>query len=114
MDEAEHPPIKPTVGMEDLERLDIRIGAITAVDDVPNSTKLVKLTVDFGSHQRQVLVGMKKERTDPAEIVGYQAMFVINLEPKTMAGEVSEGMLLDHRLLRRDHPGPCGSGATGP
>lgn len=43
----------------------------------------------------QVLVGMKQERDDPTEVEGSQALFVVNLEPTTMAGEVSEGMLLD-------------------
>lgn len=51
--------------------------------------------VDFGDHVRQVLVGMKKERGDPNEIEGRQALFVVNLKPKRIADELSEGMLLD-------------------
>lgn len=66
-----------------------------AVTDVERSDKLVKLAVDFGDHQRQILVGMKEERTDPGEITGLQALFVVNLEPRAMAGEISEGMLFD-------------------
>ena len=53
------------------------------------------MTVDFGDHTRTILAGMKQERDDPREIEGRQALFVINLEPKPMAGEVSEGMLFD-------------------
>lgn len=87
--------IKPAVGTDVLESLDIRVGTITGVSDVAKSAKLVKLTVDFGDHQRQVLVGMKSERDDPGEVEGRQALFVVNLEPKHMAGELSEGMLLD-------------------
>ena len=56
---------------------------------------MVKLTVDFGDRQRTVLAGMKQERHDPSEITGRQALFVINLEPRKMAGELSEGMLFD-------------------
>jgi tRNA-binding EMAP/Myf-like protein len=56
---------------------------------------LVKLTVDFGDHQRTILVGLKQERQNPREIEGKQALFVVNLEPKKMMGEVSEGMLFD-------------------
>jgi tRNA-binding protein len=51
--------------------------------------------VDFGDHTRRILAGMKKERANPEEIVGRQALFVVNLEPRRMAGEVSEGMLFD-------------------
>ncbi len=78
-----------------LEKLDIRVGTIKTVADVAGSKKLVKLSVDFGDHRRQVLAGMKQERQDPREIEGRQALFLVNLEPKQMAGEVSEGMLLD-------------------
>ena len=59
------------------------------------SNKLVKLTVDFGDRKRTILVGMKQERENPKEIEGQQALFVVNLEPRKIMGEVSEGMLLD-------------------
>ena len=78
-----------------LEKLDIRVGTIELVQDVGRSDKLVKLTVDFGDHKRTILVGMKKEREQPKEIEGKQALFVINLEPRKILGETSEGMLLD-------------------
>jgi len=87
--------IKPDVDIEVLERLDIRVGTIEAVDDVEKSKKLVKLTVNFGDHTRRILAGMKGERENPEEIVGRQALFVVNLAPKKMAGEVSQGMLFD-------------------
>lgn len=95
MPTVDNAPIKPAVTFNTLGELDIRVGTITAVTDVVDSRKLVKLSVDFGDHTRQVLVGMKQERDDPTEVEGSQALFVVNLEPRTMAGEVSEGMLLD-------------------
>ena len=55
----------------------------------------MKLIVDFGSFKRNILVGMKQERENPKEIEGKQALFVVNLAPKNMAGEISEGMLFD-------------------
>jgi tRNA-binding protein len=88
-------PIKPTIPFDLLDKLDIRVGTIEQVSDVPNSDKLVRLTVDFGDRKRNILVGMKKERANPKEIEGKQALFVVNLEPKKMAGELSEGMLFD-------------------
>ena len=61
------PPIKPAVGHEALEALDIRVGTIVAVEDVPKAAKHVRLIVNFGDHQRRILAGMKKERHDPRE-----------------------------------------------
>jgi len=88
-------PIKPTIPFAALTAVDIRVGTITAVDDVPGSRKLVRLTVSFGDRSRSILAGMKKERPTPNDLVGRQTLFVVNLEPRDMAGERSEGMLLD-------------------
>jgi methionine--tRNA ligase beta chain len=89
-------PIKPTISLDQIDKIDVRVGTILAVEDVINSEKLVRLRVDFGDHQRTILVGMKKERESPkAEIEGKQALFVVNLEPRKMAGEISEGMIFD-------------------
>ena len=78
-----------------MEKVDIRVGTIEEVIDIEKSDKLVKLVVDFGDFKRNIIVGLKKERSNPKEIVGKQALFVVNLEPKEMMGEMSEGMLFD-------------------
>lgn len=88
-------PVKPTIKYEDLEKLDIRVGRIERVEDVEKSDKLIRLIVNFGDHKRKILVGMKKERADVKEVEGKQALFIVNLEPKMMMGELSEGMLFD-------------------
>ena len=88
-------PIKSTIPFEDFEKLDIRVGTITAVTEVKGSNKLMKLLVDFGDHTRTILAGVKQERDDPREIEGRQALFVVNLPNRGMAGEVSHGMLFD-------------------
>ncbi len=88
--------IKPVVTREALDALDIRVGTILSVEDVPKSSRLVRLTVDFGDHRRRIIAGMKQERANPQEIEGRQGLFVVNLEPRIiMMGEVSEGMLFD-------------------
>ena len=87
--------IKPIIEVDVLEKIDIRVGTILTVNDVSDSNKLVKLTVDFGDHTRMILAGIKKERADPRELEGKQALFVVNLAPRKMAGETSEGMLFD-------------------
>jgi tRNA-binding protein len=88
-------PVKSPIDLADLEKIDIRVGTILSVDDVPGSDKLVKLTVAFGDHQRTILAGIKQERENPKEIEGKQALFVVNLPPKKMMGQLSEGMLFD-------------------
>lgn len=88
-------PVKPIVAIDALETLDIRVGTIERVEEIPRSDKLMKLTVNFGDHSRTILAGIKKERENPREIEGRQALFVVNLEPRKMAGEISEGMLFD-------------------
>jgi methionine--tRNA ligase beta chain len=88
-------PVKPAITVDVLNQVDIRVGTIELVEEVKGSNKLVKLTVDFGDHKRTILAGMKQEREQVKEIEGKQALFVVNLEPRKMAGEVSEGMLFD-------------------
>jgi tRNA-binding protein len=88
-------PVKPAITVDVLNQVDIRVGTIELVEEVKGSNKLVKLTVDFGDHKRSILAGMKQEREQVKEIEGKQALFVVNLEPRKMAGEMSEGMLFD-------------------
>src|SRR5262245_21839381 len=88
-------PIKPTTSMAVLDQLDIRVGTIEAVTDITASDKLVELRVNFGDHTRHILVGLKRERANPREIEGQQALFVVNLPPRKMLGRISEGMLFD-------------------
>jgi tRNA-binding protein len=95
MSEFTPAPLKPIVQFSALEVLDIRVGTIERVEQVPRSEKLMRLTVNFGDHTRHILAGIRKERENPLEIIGKQALFVVNLEPRKMAGEVSEGMLFD-------------------
>ncbi|HEY3739406.1 MAG TPA: tRNA-binding protein [Bryobacteraceae bacterium] len=88
-------PIKAIASIEDFNKIDIRVGTIVSVADVPGSDKLVQMRVSFGDHERTIVAGMKGEREDPQEIVGKQALFVVNLAPRKMRGMMSEGMLFD-------------------
>jgi len=88
-------PVKAVTTLEVLNQIDIRVGTILSVDEVPNSDTLMQLRVDFRDHQRTIVAGIKKERVNPGEIEGRQALFVVNLEPRKMRGVVSEGMLFD-------------------
>ncbi len=88
-------PIKPVIPFSQLEAIDVRVGTILSVADVPDSRKLARFVVDFGDHTRTVLAGMKQEREDLGALVGVQTLFVVNVEPREMAGEVSEAMFFD-------------------
>lgn len=88
-------PIKPPIKIADLDKVDIRVGTILSVEDVVGSDKLLKLTVDLGDVRRTILAGMKQERANPQELISRQALFVVNLEPRKMMGQNSEGMLFD-------------------
>src|SRR5260370_42222638 len=96
--------VKPLISPELLEQIDLRVGTILTVTSVPDSEKLVALDVSFGDHKRTVLVGMKRERANAREIEGKQALFVVNLPPRKMAGKVSERRFFEIRFLGRITP----------
>jgi tRNA-binding protein len=98
-------PVKELITYKDFEKLDIRVGRIIQVSEVKESDKLMKLTVDFGDHVRSILAGIRQERENPYEIEGKQALFVVNLPERKMAGEVSQGMLFD--IGYADKLAPC-------
>ncbi|HTQ14358.1 MAG TPA: hypothetical protein VMH86_10820 [Rhizomicrobium sp.] len=88
-------PVKPEITLDDLNKVDIRVGTIRSVEDVPGADKLVMLRVSFGDRERVIVSGMKQERPNPKEIEGRQALFVVNLAPRRMKGVLSEGMVFD-------------------
>ena len=88
-------PIKPEITLDDLNKLDIRVGTILSVEDVPGADTLVQLRVSFGDHERTIVSGMKQERANAKEIEGRQALFVVNLAPRKMKGVESHGMVFD-------------------
>jgi len=87
--------VKPPITMAQLKAIDVRVGTIHALRDIAGADRLVAMRVGFGDHERTIVAGLKTERADPAEIVGRQALFVVNLPPRRMKGVVSEGMLFD-------------------
>jgi tRNA-binding protein len=88
-------PLKPVISAEDLAKIDVRVGTIVSVHDVESSRKLVRLAVAFGDRTRDVVAGLKTERADVSALAGRQALFVVNLPPRMMAGVLSEAMLFD-------------------
>ena len=81
------------ISFADWEKLEIKMGEVTEAEAVPGSTKLVRLQVDFGSEQRQIVAGIA-EFYQPDELVGKKCPFLFNLEPKKLKGIESQGMIL--------------------
>jgi methionyl-tRNA synthetase len=82
------------IGIEDFTKLDLRIGTIIASEIISGSDKLLKSQVDFGDlGVRQILSGIRKFYA-PEEMIGKQALFVVNLKPRKMMGHDSQGMML--------------------
>lgn len=81
--------------MDDLQKLDIRVGTFISVEPVEGSEKLYKEIVDFGPEigTRQILSGIKRFFS-PEELIGKQAIFIVNLAPRMIMGLESQGMLL--------------------
>ncbi|MDQ5927757.1 MAG: tRNA-binding protein [Patescibacteria group bacterium] len=82
------------ISYDDFKKVEIRTGKILAVEEVPETDKLLKLTVDFGEEApRQIVSGIKHKVVDWQSIVGMTTTFVTNLEPRTIKGLESNGML---------------------
>ena len=76
-----------------ISKLDIRIGKIIEVTQVPSSKKLIKIMVDFGSEKRQAVAGLLKHY-QPEELVGKKCVFLLNLQRRMLAGVESQCMIL--------------------
>ncbi|MEK7478992.1 MAG: methionine--tRNA ligase subunit beta [Patescibacteria group bacterium] len=87
--------MKNAITYGDFQKLDLRIAGIQQAERIEGSEKLVRLQVDLGSEigTRQLLAGIGK-RYAPEELIGRNIVVVVNLEPKKMMGEESQGMLL--------------------
>jgi methionyl-tRNA synthetase len=86
---------KPRITIDDFGRVEVRIGTVVSAERVPETDKLLRLMVDFGEETgpRQIVSGIAAYVSDPSTLVGRQLAFVTNLEPRTIKGLESNGML---------------------
>ena len=77
----------------EFQKLDLRIGKIIEATPIPNSKKLIKITVEFGSEKRQAVAGLLKYYK-PEELVGKKCVFLLNLQRRMLAGVESQCMVL--------------------
>ncbi|QSE96965.1 methionine--tRNA ligase [Fulvivirga lutea] len=93
MENAPANPAKEEIVFDDFMKMDLRVGTILEAESVPKSKKLLKLKVDTGLDKRTVLSGIA-QHFSPEEVVGKQVTILINLAPRKIMGEESQGMIL--------------------
>lgn len=92
---ATETPRKETIVYDDFAKLDIAIGVIASVEVVEGADKLLRLMVEVGEAEpRQIVSGIREYFADEQILVGKQCPFVLNLEPRTIRGLESQGMIL--------------------
>ncbi len=84
---------KDNVSFDDFQKMDIRVSTILKAEKVAKTKKLLKLMVDTGIDQREIISGIAEHFT-PEELVGRQVLVLVNLEPRELKGTLSRGMIL--------------------
>lgn len=87
-------PMKPIITFDDFAKMDLRIGKVLECTEKEGSEKLLKLSVDFGEEGTKTIFTGVKQWYTPDHLLGKNLLFIINLEPRKMMGEFSEGMVL--------------------
>src|SRR3990167_1770412 len=86
---------KPRISIEEFSKIEVKIGTVKSAERVPDTDKLLRLVVDFAEDAgpRQIISGIAAYVAEPESLVGRQLAFVTNLEPRTIRGLESNGML---------------------
>ena len=92
--EATQPETDPIITIDDLMKVQLRIGEVLAAEPVPNASKLLRLTVQLGGDDTRTILAGVAEYYQPEALVGRQVVVVANLAPRKMRGIESQGMLL--------------------
>jgi methionyl-tRNA synthetase len=83
------------ISIDEFSKIEVRVGTVKTAERVPDTDKLLRLTVDFGeeSGPRQIISGINAYVNEPEDLIEKQLAFVTNLEPRTIRGLESNGML---------------------
>ncbi len=84
---------KPTITIDEFKKVDLRIARITHAERVPRSDKLIRIQIDLGTEQRQIIAGIAQQY-QPEQLLGKSVVVVANLQPAKLMGQESQGMLL--------------------
>ena len=102
------------INFEEFKKIHLRIAKIVSAEKIEESEKLLKLEIDLGNEERQIIAGIGKFY-QPEELIGREIVVIINLEPRTLMGLESQGMLLaannegEPVLLKPDKEVPAGT-----
>jgi len=110
---------EPRISIDDLMKVEVKIGTVRTAEPVPETDKLLRLTVDFGEEAgpRQIVSGIRAYVNEPDDLIGRQLAFVTNLAPRKIKGLESNGMLFavgqddTFAFLSPDRPVPPGTSA---
>jgi methionyl-tRNA synthetase len=110
---------KPKISIDEFSKIEVSIGTVQSAERVPDTDKLLRLMVDFNeeSGPRQIVSGIAAYVAEPSSLVGRQLAFVTNLEPRTIRGLESNGMLFavgsdeTFAFVTPDRPVPPGTSA---
>jgi methionyl-tRNA synthetase len=110
-------PDPQKIGIDDFAKIEVKVGTVLSCERVPETDKLLRFMIDFGeaSGPRQIVSGIQAYVPDPEAMVGRQLAFVTNLEPRTIKGLESNGMLFaagtgdTFAFLAPDRPVPPGT-----
>jgi methionine--tRNA ligase beta chain len=86
-------PATNVIQYDDFAKLELRVATVVECKAHPNADKLLVLQIDLGTERRQICAGLR-QHYQPEQLVGKQIVVVANLAPRTMRGEISQGMLL--------------------
>lgn len=86
-------PASPSITIDDFKKVIAKIGTVIHAEAVPDSDKLIRCEIDFGTEKRQILSGIR-EWYQPEQLIGRQLLYVVNLAPRTIRGLESQGMLM--------------------
>jgi methionyl-tRNA synthetase len=81
------------IGLDEFRRLDLRVGEIVTAEPIAGARRLMKVGVDLGQEQRTLVAGVAHQY-EPAQLIGMKVIVLTNLEPATIRGVPSQGMLL--------------------
>jgi methionyl-tRNA synthetase len=107
------------ISIDEFAKIEVRVGTVKTAERVPDTDKLLRLTVDFGEETgpRQIISGINAYVNEPEDLIEKQLAFVTNLEPRTIRGLESNGMLFavgsddTFAFLTPDRPVPPGTAA---
>jgi methionyl-tRNA synthetase len=109
----------PKISIDEFAKVEVKVGTVKTAERVPDTDKLLRLTVDFGEEggPRQIISGIAMYVPEPETLIGRQLAFATNLEPRTIRGLESNGMLFavgqgdTFAFLTPDRPIPPGTAA---